>query len=43
MDDIVVKSAEVYSYVNDLRKVFVRGRQFKLGMKPLRCVFGVSY
>lgn len=39
----VVKSEEVYSHVNDLKRVFIRCRQYKLWMNPLIYGFGVHF
>lgn len=43
VNDAIVKSKEVFKRVNDLRKIFVRLRQNKLRMNPLRSTFGVSF
>lgn len=37
VDDIVMKSKEVFNHVYDLRKV-TRYKQYKLRMSPLKCV-----
>lgn len=42
IDNIVIKSKQVFNHVNDLRKVLVRCRQYKLRMYLLRYAFGIS-
>lgn len=42
VNDAIVKYKEVFKRVNDLRKIFVRLRQNKLRMNPLRSTFVVS-
>lgn len=42
VDDVVVKSKESSQHVNDLRRVFIRCREYNLKMNPLKCAFGVS-
>lgn len=37
VDDIVVKSKEAFTHVNDLRKVFIRCTQYQLRMNNLKC------
>lgn len=39
LDDINVKSKEVYNNLNDLKNVLVRDMQYKLRMKLLQCTF----
>lgn len=41
IDDIVVKSREVRQHVKELKKVFLRCRQYNLGGNPLMCAFNV--
>lgn len=42
VDDVVVKSKKSSQYINDLRRVFIRRREYNLKMNLLKCVFGVS-
>jgi hypothetical protein len=42
IDDIVVKSASLDSYLADLCLAFEKMRQYGLKMNPLKCAFGVS-
>jgi hypothetical protein len=42
IDDIVVKSAGLYSHLADLHLAFERMCCFGLKMSPLKCAFGVS-
>lgn len=41
--DIIVKSREVCHHIDDLRKVFLRCRQYNLQMNPFKCVFAISF
>lgn len=41
VDDIIVKSKEIYNHINDLKEVFIRCRQCKFKTKHLKCAFGV--
>ena len=42
MDDILVKSKSKEDHVKDLKVAFERMKQYKLRIKPQKCVFGVS-
>jgi hypothetical protein len=42
IDDIVVKSAEFSSHIDDLRKAFDKIRRYGLKMNTRKCAFGVS-
>jgi hypothetical protein len=42
IDDIVVKSAEFSSHIDDLRKAFDKIRRYDLKMNTRKCAFGVS-
>jgi hypothetical protein len=42
IDDIVVKSAGLYSHLADLRLAFEKMCRYNLKMNPLKCAFGVS-
>lgn len=43
MDDIIVKSNNVYNHIDDMRKVFFKCRLYNLRMNPLKCAFGCSF
>lgn len=42
VDGVVVKSKESSQHIDDLRRVFIRCKEYKLKMNPLKCAFGVS-
>lgn len=42
VDDVVVKSKKSSQHINDLRRVFIRCREYNLKMNSLKCGFGVS-
>jgi hypothetical protein len=42
IDDIVFKSASLYSHLADLRLAFEKMCRYGLKMNPLKCAFGVS-
>ncbi|KAI5342330.1 hypothetical protein L3X38_010205 [Prunus dulcis] len=42
IDDMVIKSPEKGDHVSNLKKAFLRMRQYKLKMNPKKCVFGVQ-
>ena len=42
VDDIFIKSKKKEDHVQDLKAAFERMRQYKLRIKPQKCVFGVS-
>lgn len=42
VDDVVVKSKKVDQHIHDLRRVFIRCREYNLRMNPLKCAFEIS-
>ncbi|KAM2763111.1 hypothetical protein PS2_014761 [Malus domestica] len=42
IDDVVIKSKQRRTHVDDLRQAFLRMRQHNLKMNPAKCAFGVS-
>ncbi|KAM2785541.1 hypothetical protein PS2_006537 [Malus domestica] len=42
IDDVVIKSKQRQTHLDDLRQVFLRMRQHNLKMNPAKCAFGVS-
>ncbi|KAM2078098.1 hypothetical protein COP1_024346 [Malus domestica] len=42
IDDVVIKSRQRRTHVDDLRQAFLRMRQHNLKMNPANCAFGVS-
>jgi hypothetical protein len=42
IDDIIVKSASLNSYLANLRLAFEKMHRYRLKMNPLKCAFGVS-
>ena len=42
VDDILIKSKRKEDHVQDLKAAFERMKQYKLRVKPQKCVFGVS-
>ncbi|CAL2266539.1 unnamed protein product [Prunus armeniaca] len=42
IDDVVIKSPEKGNHVSNLKKAFLRMRQHKLKMNPMKCVFRVQ-
>ncbi|KAM1695444.1 hypothetical protein ACFXTN_027091 [Malus domestica] len=42
IDDVVIKSKQRRTYVDDLRQAFLCMRQHNLKMNPAKCAFGVS-
>ena len=42
VDDLIAKSREDESHVENLRKVFKRLRKFQLKLNPAKCNFGVT-
>ncbi|KAM1473746.1 hypothetical protein ACFX2I_029844 [Malus domestica] len=42
IDDVVIKSKQQRTYLDDLRQAFLRMRQHNLKMNPAKCAFGVS-
>ena len=41
MDDIVVKTKQHFSLLDDLRETFANLREYKIRLNPEKCVFGV--
>ncbi|KAK8948470.1 hypothetical protein KSP39_PZI005589 [Platanthera zijinensis] len=42
VDDLMVKSLDVDSHIQDLEETFATLRKFKMRLNPLKCVFGAS-
>ncbi|KAM1886310.1 hypothetical protein ACFX14_038879 [Malus domestica] len=42
IDDVVIKSKQQRTHLDDLRQAFLRMRQHNLKMNPAKCAFGVS-
>ena len=42
MDDLIAKSREDESYVENLRKLFKRLRKFRLKLNSAKCTFGAT-
>ncbi|KAM2791423.1 hypothetical protein PS2_003202 [Malus domestica] len=42
IDDVVIKSKQRRTHLDDLRQAFLRMRQHNLKMNPAKCAFGVS-
>ena len=42
VNDILIKSKNKEDHVKDLKAAFERMKQYKLRIKPWKCVFGVS-
>ena len=42
MDDLIAKSQEDESHVENLRKLFKRIRKFQLKLNPTKCTFGAT-
>ncbi|KAM2136148.1 hypothetical protein ACFX1R_005940 [Malus domestica] len=42
IDDVVIKSKQRRTHLDDLRQAFLRMRQHNLKMNPAKCTFGVS-
>ncbi|KAM2225165.1 hypothetical protein ACFX1X_019424 [Malus domestica] len=42
IDDVVIKSKQQRTHLDDLRQAFLRMRQHSLKMNPAKCAFGVS-
>ena len=43
MDDLIAKSRENESHVENLRKIFKRLRKFQLKLNPTKCTFGATF
>ncbi|RDX89105.1 Retrovirus-related Pol polyprotein from transposon 17.6, partial [Mucuna pruriens] len=42
MDDMITKSKTPKQHIEDLRKLFIRLRKYKLRLNPAKCTFGVK-
>ncbi|RDY14742.1 hypothetical protein CR513_00144, partial [Mucuna pruriens] len=42
MDDMIAKSKTIEQHIEDLRKLFIRLRKYKLQLNPTKCTFGVE-
>nr|KYP55954.1 Retrovirus-related Pol polyprotein from transposon 17.6 [Cajanus cajan] len=42
VDDMVVKSAELYNHITDLVKIFQQLRRYDMRLNPEKCTFGVA-
>ena len=42
VDDMLVKSKEELSHLNDLRETFATLKQYQMKLNPVKCVFGVA-
>ena len=42
MDEMLIKSKEVKTHLEDLQKTFDALRRYKMKLNPAKCVFGVS-
>ena len=42
VDDLIAKSREDESHVENLRKLFERLRKFQLKLNPVKCTFGAT-
>ena len=42
IDDMLVKSKEEGSHMDDLKETFETLRQYKMKLNPMKCIFGVS-
>ena len=43
IDDMLVKSKEEGSHMDDLKETFETLRQYKMKLNPMKCTFGVSF
>ena len=43
VDDMLVKSKEEGSHLDDLKETFKTLRQYKMKLNPTKCAFGVSF
>ena len=41
VDDVVIKTKEAYTLIDDLRETFDNLRKYRLKLNPLKCTFGV--
>ena len=42
MDDMLIKSKEELTHLNDLRETFATLKQYQMKLNPDKCVFGVA-
>jgi len=42
VDDILVKSKEAKTHLDDLQETFDTLRRYRMKLNPMKCVFGVS-
>ena len=42
IDDMLVKSKEELTHLNDLRETFATLRQYQMKLNPSKCAFGVT-
>ena len=42
MDEMLIKSKEVKTHLEDLQETFDALRRYKMKLNPAKCVFGVS-
>ena len=42
MDDMLIKSKEELTYLDDLRETFTMFRQYQMKLNPSKCAFGVA-
>ena len=42
MDDMLVKSREEFSHLDDLKEMFATLRQYQMKLNPSKCAFGVA-
>ena len=42
VDDMLVKSKEELTHLNDLRETFATLRQYQMKLNPSKCAFGVT-
>ena len=43
MDDLIAKSREDESHIENLQKLFERLRKFQLKINPTKCTFGATF
>ena len=42
VDDMLIKSKEELTYLDDLREMFATFRQYQMKLNPSKCAFGVA-
>ena len=42
VDDMLVKSREEFSHLDDLKEMFATLRQYQMKLNPSKCAFGVA-